>query len=237
MKGSLKTWLSVAAFVILIPIWRGVVDSFNRKPITQLPPVQHLIPPPSGFVDVMRPGSPGAKYYEEVQATWKMTNFKQDPCVISALFLASDLEKHDKGKGIPTDNRYYVISFQYYANPQQTYDVTRQGMSKLTGADLRAMAEKQNPGYPMRIGEVEQLGIVKDWGTGFIAATVMPFEVRVGSVQANWKKLIMTCFMTHPRGVYTISGVNQIKGSNNDSAAIAEAELLAKSIQETNRTR
>ncbi len=237
MKDSLKTWLPVAAFVVLIPLWRGVTDSFDRKPIIQLPPVQHLIPPPSGFVDVMQPGSPGAKYYEEVQATWKLTNYKQDPSVISSLFLASELEKHEHGKSVPTDSRYYVVSFQYSTNPQQTCDVTKQQMIKLTGADLRAIVEKQNPGYPVKIGDIEQLGIVKDWGSGFISATVMPFEVSVDSAKANWKKLVLTCFMTHPRGVYTISGVNQVKGSNNYNTVIAEAELFAKAIQETNRTR
>ena len=237
MKDSLKTWLPVAAFVVLIPIWRGMTDSFDRKPILQQPPIQHLIPPPSGFVDVMQPGSPGAKYYEEVQANWKVTNFKQDPSVISSMFLASELEKHERGKGVPTDNRYYVVSFKYSSNSQQSCDAAKQQMSKLTGADLRGAVEKQNPGYPVRIGEIEQLGIVKDWGSGFISATVMPFEVSVDSAKTNWRKLVLTCFMTHPRGVYTISGVNQVKGSNSYSEVIAEAELFAKSIQETNSTR
>ncbi len=237
MKESVKTWLPVAAFVLLIPIWRGVTDSFDRKTILQPSPVKHLIPPPSGFVDVMQPGSLGAKYYEEVQANWKVTNYKQDPSVISSLFLVSELEKHERGNGVPTDNRYYVVSFKYSTNSQQSCDSARQQMVKMTGADLRGVVEKQNPGYPVRIGEIEQLGIVKDWGSGFISATVMPFELNVDSAKANWKKLVLTCFMTHPRGVYTISGVNQVKGSNNYGEIIAEAELFAKSIQETNRTR
>ena len=235
--GSLKTWLPAVAFVVLVPVWRGLVDSYDRKTISQPPPVHHLITPPSGFVDVMVPDTPGAKYYEGVKALWKQAGIKEDPYVISALFLASDLEKHNGGEGTPTDNRYYVISFKYFQNPKQSLEVTKQGISKLTGPDFQSMADKQNPELPMKVGEFEQHRVVRDWDTGFISSTVIPFQSRSGATQAAWKKLVLTCFLTHPRGIYTISSINRIKGSNSQNGLVEELEHFAKSIQEVNMAR
>jgi hypothetical protein len=232
---SIKKALPYLTFVLFVIIWRPITDSFSRQKPTPFVPVTHVVEAPNGYVDVMRPNSPGAKFYEDAKSKWREANVKIDESIISTMVLSKDLNEYYKGKSSPIDHRYYIISFKYYDNSQYVIDGLKSKLIQNIDIELKRIVKEKYPSGFATIGEITQLGIIRNWGSGFINAMIIPFEIQINKQMVKRTKLVLSASVAQPRGVYYISSINVVLGDSEYDSALNDLEQFAKSVQADNQ--
>jgi hypothetical protein len=230
--------LGIALIITVAKILSGLTAGNNAPHISPnniTQPIIHHIPVPAGYIDIMTPNSPGSEFYQEAQAAWKKAGFTPNG-LVSTMVKQSDLALYYNGGPSPIDKHYIYVNFTESNNPSEQMNGLRSEVDKkVREATEQGISESNNKfSNYVKINKLKYLGIVKDWGTGFIYGMVVPLETHINGKIVNKTKLLLTATVTQPRGGYFIGYVSLISDEAAFNSSITNLEILAKQIAAAN---
>jgi hypothetical protein len=185
------------------------------------------IPVPEGYLDAMAAGSPAIEFLEDLRVDWEKRGFEPRG-LVSVLVKASDLEAYYSGGPNPLEGHYAYVSFLESANVLQDMSNIRAQIGAIFDQgsfDAGQAIRKMKP------GQSAQLGILKDWETGFIFGYVVGLEDPGRNKSAKMARLLLTAVVARPGGGYFVNDVSVMADGSDLHASLARVEALARQIE------